>query len=139
MRSHFKLVLSLLAGLLGFNAAAAGSPITTGTLLREMADLERLARWPDPVYRTVQFSSYDRRSTTPEAPGWFSNADGFGREPIPGFLKVLREPDNTGLGSTGGGSQRAGGDCARMVGGDGRRAARLRGPAGEAAAGTRPA
>ena len=66
--------------------------VTTGTLLEEMADLGRLARWPDPAYRTVQFSSYDRRSTTSDAPGWFSNADGFGGEPIPGFLKVLREP-----------------------------------------------
>lgn len=94
MRTHFTLVLSLLAGLIGFEVSAVESPITTGTLLREMADLERLARWPNPPYRTVQFSSYDRRSTTPEAAGWFSNADGFGREPVPGFLKVLREPDN---------------------------------------------
>ncbi len=74
-------------------AAEPGSPpITTGSLLAEMTDLGRLARWPVPAYRTIQFSSYDRRSTTSEAPGWFSNADGFGREPIPGFLKVLREP-----------------------------------------------
>lgn len=67
-------------------------PVTTGTLLEEMADLSRLARWPEPAFRTIQFSSYDRRSTTSEAPGWFSNADGFGHEPIPGFLQVLREP-----------------------------------------------
>ena len=72
--------------------AAEAGVITTGTLLEEMTDLDRLARWPEPAYRTIQFSSYDRRSTTSEAPGWFSNADGFGREPIPGFLKVLREP-----------------------------------------------
>ena len=81
-------------------AAEPGTPsVTTGTLLEEMRDLGRLARWPDPAYRTVQFSSYDRRSTTSEAPGWFSNADGFGGEPIPGFLKVLREPrdGNAGL------------------------------------------
>jgi hypothetical protein len=57
-----------------------------------MTDLGQLARWPRPAYRTVQFSSYDRRSTTSETPGWFANADGFGGEPIPGFLKVLREP-----------------------------------------------
>ncbi|MBI5383886.1 MAG: DUF2961 domain-containing protein [Verrucomicrobia bacterium] len=74
-------------------AAQPGAPLTTtGTLLKEMTDLARLARWPEPAYRTIQFSSYDRRSTTSEAPGWFSNADGFGREPVPGFLKVLREP-----------------------------------------------
>jgi len=74
-----------------FPADADAPVITTGRLLEEMADLTQLASWPDPAYRTVQFSSYDRRSTTAEAPGWFSNADGFGREPIPGFLKVLRE------------------------------------------------
>lgn len=75
-----------------FAAEPRAKVITTGTLLEEMTDLGRLARWPAPAYRTVQFSSYDRRSTTSEAPGWFSNADGFGREPIPGFLKVLRPP-----------------------------------------------
>jgi hypothetical protein len=73
-------------------AAPDATVITTGTLLDEMTDLARLARLPEPACRTVQFSSYDRRSTTSDAPGWFSNADGFGREPIPGFQKVLREP-----------------------------------------------
>jgi len=82
------LVLPALAG------ESGATPITLGHLVDEMADLERLARWPAPAYRTVQFSSYDRRSTTAEAPQWFSNADGFGREPIPGFLKVLRPPQD---------------------------------------------
>lgn len=73
--------------------------VTTGTLLDDMANLDRLARWPQPAFRTVQFSSYDRRSTGPEAPGWFSNADGFGREPVAGFQKVLRPaaPGKPGL------------------------------------------
>lgn len=92
----------LLLGLLAcapVAAATAAATLTTGSLIEEMTDLDRLARWPQPAYRTVQFSSYDRRSTTSEAPAWFSNADGFGREPIPGFLKVLREPreDQPGL------------------------------------------
>jgi hypothetical protein len=71
---------------------AAEKAITTGTLLGEMKDLAALARFPNPGYRNVQFSSYDRRSTTPEAPGWFSNADGFGGEPIAGFMKTFRKP-----------------------------------------------
>lgn len=83
---------ALLLFCLACAAQPAPPPVTTGTLLAEMPDLERLARWPTPAYRTVQFSSTDRRTTTSEAPGWFANADGFGREPIPGFLKVLREP-----------------------------------------------
>ncbi len=65
--------------------AANADAVTTATLLEEMADLESLARWPAPKYRTIQFSSYDRRSTSSEAPAWFSNADGFGREPVPAF------------------------------------------------------
>ena len=79
--------------------AAEAGVITTGTLLEEMIDLDRLARWPQPAYRTIQFSSYDRRSSSSEAPGWFSNADGFGREPVAGFQKVLREAqgDQRGL------------------------------------------
>ena len=66
--------------------------------MEEMTDLARLGRMPDPDYRTVQFSSYDRRSVSPEVEGWFSNSDGFGGEPIPGFQQVLREPGADGIG-----------------------------------------
>ena len=92
-----RIIALVLAGSLATSTFAAEPDvptITTGTLLAEMTDLGRLASWPQPAYRTIQFSSYDRRSTTSEAPGWFANADGFGREPIPGFLQVLREPAN---------------------------------------------
>ena len=73
--------------------------ITFGSLLEEMIDMSALARRDAAPFRTIQFSSYDRRSTSPEAAGWFSNADGFGREPIPGFEAVLEEPgeDKVGL------------------------------------------
>jgi len=103
---HMKYVVTLgsacaTLALCSLSLAAEPTPgpiITTGTLLREMVDLGRLARWPAPSHRTVQFSSYDRRSRTSEAPGWFANADGFGGEPIPGFQKVLRPPNNDGPG-----------------------------------------
>src|ERR1039457_5508371 len=88
------LMLPLLCAL-AFSSLAAESEskvITIGKLIEQMSDLERLARWPDPNFRTIQFSSYDRRSSTSEAPNWFANADGFGEEPVPDFLKVLREP-----------------------------------------------
>ena len=91
------IVILILSGFLAastFAAEPVTSPITTGSLLEEMTDLGRLACWPQPAYRTIQFSSYDRRSTTSESPAWFSNADGFGRENVPAFLKVLREPRN---------------------------------------------
>ncbi len=88
-------LILFLSGSLAVSTFAANSStgvITTGSLLEEMTDLGRLARWPQPAYRTIQFSSYDRQSTTSEAPKWFSNADGFGKEPIPAFAKTLREP-----------------------------------------------
>ncbi len=72
--------------------------ITLGDLLAEMIDLRKLAEFPDPPYETIQFSSYDRRSTAPGAAGWFANNDGFGDAPIPGFEQVLVEPVDFGAG-----------------------------------------
>lgn len=83
----------------GSPAYAQSQPeVTLQTLLGEMTDLEVLSTPPMPAFTTVQFSSYDRRSTLPNGPGWFDNADGFGREPIPNFMKVLREPGPDGVG-----------------------------------------
>jgi hypothetical protein len=72
--------------------------VTTGSLLSEMVNLERLTRLPAESYKTVQYSSYDRRSISPADSDWFSNEDGFGGEPIPGFEEVLKKPDSTGVG-----------------------------------------
>ena len=72
--------------------------ITTETLIKELSDLERLTSLPVNNYRTIQYSSYDRRSTSPSDSCWFSNEDGFGEEPIPGFEAVLKPPDSTGIG-----------------------------------------
>lgn len=67
-------------------------PVTTGSLLREMVDLRHLGDFPNPSYKTVQFSSYDHRSVLPGGPDWFANSDGFGGESTPNFEKVLKEP-----------------------------------------------
>lgn len=72
--------------------------VTFCSLLDEMVDLERLTRFSEQEYQSVQFSSYDRRSVSPYEEGWFANSDGFGNEPIPGFEKVLKEPDGNGIG-----------------------------------------
>ncbi len=72
--------------------------ITFGSLLEEMVDMKVLARLDAVPFETIQYSSYDRRSTSPDAEGWFSNADGFGREPIPGFESVLRAPGEDKIG-----------------------------------------
>lgn len=72
---------------------AVAQQVDCAALARELHDLERLARLAEPAYTALQFSSYDRRSQAPDRPGWFSNADGFGGEPIPGFAAVLRAPE----------------------------------------------
>ncbi len=52
------------------------SAVTTESLLSQMTDLRRLAELDEPAYTTKQFSSYDRKSTTPaDAEAWFANAD----------------------------------------------------------------
>ncbi len=88
-----------LAFALGFMVqTVVAAPITTGTLLDEMVDMRRLADFPEPAYKTVQFSSYDRTSNLPGGPEWFANSDGFGNEPIPNFEAVLKEPGADGVG-----------------------------------------
>ncbi|HUW59698.1 MAG TPA: DUF2961 domain-containing protein [Candidatus Bathyarchaeia archaeon] len=83
---------------LALSGAGVAAPITTGSLVDEMVDLRGLTYLPDPKYETVQFSSYDRRSTVPGGPLWFSNSDGFGGEPIPNFEAVLKEPGEDKIG-----------------------------------------
>lgn len=52
--------------------AAENDPqVTTATLVEEMIDLGRLGELPDPPYKTVQFSSHDRRSNLPNGRDWF--------------------------------------------------------------------
>lgn len=72
--------------------------ITTETLFQEMIDMVNLSYYPEPTYKTVQFSSFDRRSNLPGGPDWFANSDGFGGEPIPNFEGVLQEPGEDGIG-----------------------------------------
>jgi hypothetical protein len=80
------------------NNRQASEIISTETLLKELISMERLSYLPDNYYKTVQFSSYDRRSTVPGRQGWFKNSDGFGGEPLPGFLEPITGPDSTGIG-----------------------------------------
>lgn len=92
------ILISILIVTVSCSLSKTDQIITTASLLDEMVDLNRLTRLPDQNYRTVQFSSYDRRSTKATDSCWFANEDGFGNEPIPGFEKVLKEPDANGIG-----------------------------------------
>ncbi|MFH1748803.1 MAG: glycoside hydrolase family 172 protein [Planctomycetota bacterium] len=56
------------------SGCAASKIISTQTLLTDMTDLANLAEFPDPPYTCRQFSSYDRKSVSPEE-DWFANAD----------------------------------------------------------------
>lgn len=96
------LLVSFILFLLFSISCGTGTPshktITTGTLFEEMIDMVNLTYFPSPSYRTVQYSSFDRRSNLPGGPDWFANSDGFGKEPIPNFEEVLKEPDEEGIG-----------------------------------------
>ena len=58
--------------------------ITFRSLLSEMSDPESITRFPDPRYRLVQQSSYDRRSIHRDSAGWFANND---------YTHFIREED----------------------------------------------
>ena len=82
-RAGFRCAISLVFLMLPGCAA-----VTTGSLLDEMTDLRRLAELPAPAYSTRQFSSYDRKSTTPgDAETWFANED---------YNQFLRVEENSG-------------------------------------------
>jgi len=91
-------VLSMVILIVSLFAGNTETVVTTGSLFEEMIDMTNLSYFPDPVYRNVQYSSYDHRSQIPAGPDWFANADGFGGDPIPNFEKVLKSPDENGIG-----------------------------------------
>ena len=98
LRRYFSLILVVTLSIFINSSSAANYDITTETLLNEMVDMNHLADFPQHSYRSIQYSSYDRRSQLPGTKSWFDNSDGFGGEPIPNFEKVLSPPDSKGIG-----------------------------------------
>lgn len=98
MKARFYIVAWSLIVTLSCMQRGLAQTITTESLLNDMVDFERLTRLSEETYKAVQYSSYDRRSTKPTDNFWFANEDGFGNEPIPGFEKVLKQPDANGIG-----------------------------------------
>ncbi|MGD2295587.1 MAG: DUF2961 domain-containing protein [Candidatus Aminicenantes bacterium] len=94
----FSTILFLIISISCQTGTAGRKKVTTGSLFEEMIDMVNLTYFPAPSYRTVQYSSFDRRSHLPGGPDWFANSDGFGKEPIPNFEEVIREPDEEGIG-----------------------------------------
>lgn len=76
-RNFLRLGLSpVIAALLLLAPAASAQTVSLTSLLQEMVDRDRIARFPDPAYTCKQFSSYDRASTGADKPEtWFANGD----------------------------------------------------------------
>lgn len=53
----------------------AQKTVNLKSLLQDMTDFDAVAKWPGPVYKEMQTSSYDRKSISPGKPGWFANDD----------------------------------------------------------------
>ncbi len=70
-------------------AEATDDPISLSSLLQEMVDPEALPRWPQPAYRQLQASSYNRASTVRGGPGWFADSDGVG------FIRTEQRGEHT--------------------------------------------
>ncbi|MFA5814850.1 MAG: glycoside hydrolase family 172 protein [Bacteroidales bacterium] len=67
-------LICLLAATL-FQCTPSPKTITFGTLITDMTNPRLLSEYPDPGFICKQFSSYDRRTITPDQDGWFANAD----------------------------------------------------------------
>ena len=96
-RRYLVLLLLLAAPALPCPAA----PVSLESLLHEMTDRDGLARFPEPAYRCMQASSYNRASVPPRgSEGWFADSDGVGfiREERQGGRKewVIMEHDGPG-------------------------------------------
>ncbi len=62
----------------GQNAHRGPERITLKSLFEEMIDRVCVARFPQPLYRSLQASSYNRESVHRDKPGWFADSDGLG-------------------------------------------------------------
>ena len=56
-------------------SCCSGNKITTESLILEMISRESLTYFPEPRYKLIQNSSYNRASVSPKQKGWFANAD----------------------------------------------------------------
>ncbi|MCH5600866.1 hypothetical protein [Niabella ginsengisoli] len=59
--------------------------VTLSSVLKEMTNFDAVTKYPSPLYSMKQVSSYDRKSISPDKPGWFANAD---------FNQFMREEKN---------------------------------------------
>ncbi|CAA6692454.1 MULTISPECIES: DUF2961 domain-containing protein [unclassified Lentimonas] len=73
-------ILLLLSQFLVVGFLHAVEPVTIESLLNGMVDRSERARFPDPSFKLINYSSYNRASVSPdEYTGWFTNVDHSGK------------------------------------------------------------
>lgn len=72
------IILTLAASMLASSAIA--ETVTWADLIAQIGDRAAVASFPAIKYRAGQTSSYDRRTISPNLPGWWANNDGQGFE-----------------------------------------------------------
>ena len=80
MRKRIAIFFVLLSTIPKVCAQAVNPPASQGSvsfvsLLQEMVSRDVIARLPNPAYRCLQASSFDRKTLAPDQPGWFANDD----------------------------------------------------------------
>jgi hypothetical protein len=97
----FKVALLALLILPAITSCRKSRQIDLTILLNEMADREKITRFPDDGYLSLQASSYNRESVSPDEPGWFADSDGIGfirTEEFNGKTEwVIMEDDGPGV------------------------------------------
>ena len=58
--------------------SAQTTDVSFSSLLQEMGDKTEETYFPVPEYKSLQASSYNRESISPDKPGWFADSDGTG-------------------------------------------------------------
>jgi len=89
IRISKKSYLLLILVVLTFSIFASSDKkiITFEHLLKEMTDKSVLTYFPEPYYTLKQFSSYDRRSVSPNKKNWYANDD---------WTNFIRKENNNG-------------------------------------------
>ena len=70
-----------------FMSSCSNKKVTLESLLTEMTDRSALTYFPENTYSLKQFSSYDRKTISPDNNDWWANAD---------YTQFIREENNAG-------------------------------------------
>lgn len=101
MKIIHQIALAIFLLFISCTAAQKNEEVTISTLLEEMIDRDQIANFPESNYQSLQASSYNRESVSPDKPGWFADSDGIGfiRTEINNGTKewVIMEDDGPGV------------------------------------------